>query len=100
MHMAEGRECGLRRAFDAGGIGDVAEDAADVRRYLVKAGDGGRQRVRLDVGNHYPHAGLRERLRHRKANPGGPAGHTGRPAGKFTHPRSLPKFARPYCMKP
>jgi phosphoglycolate phosphatase len=96
MNMAKRREHGLRRALDAGGVGNVAQGAADIRSDLLKAADGGRKRVLLDIGEHHLHAGLRERLRHRQPDPGGPAGHKGCPAGKFTHLHSLPNFARPY----
>ena len=50
MDPAERLERGLRRALDALRVGDIADGAADVRRYLLQAFDSGLQRVRFDIG--------------------------------------------------
>jgi hypothetical protein len=97
MHVPERIEGGLRRAFDACGIGDIADGAANFRRDLQETFDGGLQRVRLDVGQHHLHALPGERARHRKSDAAGPAGHEGRFSGEFSHGRSsLAGFELPY----
>jgi hypothetical protein len=77
MYLPESVECGLGRALDAFGIGDIAGRAADVGRDLLQAFDRGLQRVRLDIGQHHFHAGLCERPAERQADPRSPAGHKG-----------------------
>ena len=66
MDLAERLERRLRGALDARRIGDIADDAADVGRDLLQAFDGGLQRVRLDIGQHHFHAGLRKGPAERK----------------------------------
>ena len=46
--------------LDAGGVGDVADDAAHVRPDVAQGLHGGGQRIGLDVGEHHPHARARE----------------------------------------
>jgi len=45
---------------DAGRIGNITGNAPHIRRDIAQAFDGRRQRVRLDIGQHHLHAGLRK----------------------------------------
>ena len=100
MHMPERVECGLRRALDACGVGDIADGAANVRGDFLQAFDRGLQRIRLDIGQHHFHAGLGKRPAERKSDACGSAGHKGRLAGEFSHGRSSRDLSFPTCMMP
>jgi hypothetical protein len=85
MHAAERVERSLRRALDALRVGHIADRAADIRRDLLQAFDGGLQRIRLDIGQHHFHAGPGKRPAERKPDACGSAGHKSRLAGEFSH---------------
>ena len=63
MDISERFERGLRRALDAGGVGDVADDAAHAGANSSRLLTAACQRVRLDIGEHHLHAGFRKGLR-------------------------------------
>jgi hypothetical protein len=81
-------------------IGDVADDAAHLRPKILQAFDGVRQRVRLDIGEHYFHAGLRKGPAERESDATGTAGHERRLAGQPPHvfPRYLLDDDRSYRL--
>src|SRR6202035_5739187 len=85
MDLAEGLKGGVRGALDACGIGDVADDAAYVRREIVQALDGGRQRIGFDIREHHLHAALRKGPAEREPDAAGAAGHECRLAGDLPH---------------
>src|SRR6516165_5946953 len=78
----EGRLC---RALDAGGVGDVAEDAVDLSSDTPQVLDGGRQRLCLDVSEHYIHTGRRKSAGEREADAARGARHECRLPHKVAH---------------
>jgi hypothetical protein len=61
MNISECLECRPGRAFDAGGIGDIADDAAYIHPGLAQSSGGCRQSVRFNIGEYHFYAGLAER---------------------------------------
>ena len=88
MHAAERIERSLRRALDACRVGHIADGAAYVGGDFLQAFDGGLQCIRLDIGQHHFHAGLRKRPAERQPDPCSPARHKGCLARKLSHGRS------------
>jgi hypothetical protein len=81
-------ECFVRRlgrTLDADGIGNVTANAAYFRPNIMQAFDGGRQRVRLDIGEHHLHAGLRKGPAEREPDTSGSPCHECCLAGQFPH---------------
>ena len=69
-------ECLVRRlggTLDADRIGDVTGNTAHIRPKFAQAFDGGSQRVRLDIGEHYFHANFRKGPAEREPDAARPA---------------------------
>jgi len=96
MDVAECIECRLRRARDAVGIGDIAGDAAHIRRDLAQAFDGRIKRAGLDIGQQHLHAGRSKRAAEREADAGGAARNESRPAAEVAH--APPPPCRPHLI--
>src|SRR3984893_14578558 len=85
MDISKGVVRCLGGALDAADVGNVTTNAAHIRPNIVQAFDSGRQRVRLDIGEHHFHARLRKSPAEGEPDAAGPARHERCLAGKFSH---------------
>jgi hypothetical protein len=68
VHVSEFLVRLLGRKLNAGRVGNVAGDAADMRAKILKAFDSSRQRFSIDIGEHDVHARLRKYPAEREPN--------------------------------